>query len=54
MTDYELFCQIKHLKEHEKLTAAQIAAKLSIDGRTVAKWLNRDSFCLKKKTPRPS
>jgi predicted DNA-binding transcriptional regulator YafY len=35
MIDFELFCKIKHLKEHEKLTASQIAAELAIDARTV-------------------
>ena len=29
MIDYELFCKIKHLKEHEGLTAPQIAAELA-------------------------
>jgi len=44
MIDYELFCKIKHLKEHEKLTAAQIADELALDARTVTKWLAENSF----------
>jgi len=28
MIDYELFAKIRHLKEHEGLTAPQIAAEL--------------------------
>jgi len=54
MIRYELFCKIGHLKEHKKLNAAQIAAELSIDVRTVAKWLAKDRFSSRKKTPRAS
>ena len=53
MIDYELFAKIKHLKEHEGLTAPQIAAELAIDVRTVRKWLTA-AFRPKKITPRPS
>jgi transposase len=54
MIDYELFCKIKHLKEHAGLSAAQIAAELAIDPRTVKKWLAQGQFCPRKATPRPS
>ena len=37
MIDYELFSKIKHLKEHEGLSVAQIALELAIDPRTVKK-----------------
>jgi len=53
MIDYELFAKIRHLKEHERLTAPQIAAELTIDVRTVRKWLTA-KFRSKKITPRPS
>jgi len=53
MIDYELFAKIRHLKEHEGLTAPQIAAELTIDVRTVRKWLTA-AFRSKKITPRPS
>ena len=53
MIDYELFAKIRHLKEHEGLTAPQIAAELAIDVRTVRKWLTA-AFRSKKITPRPS
>ncbi len=53
MIDYELFAKIRHLKEHEGLTAPQIAAELAIDVRTVRKWLTA-AFRPKKITPRPS
>ena len=54
MIDYELFCKIKHLKEHEGLTAPQIAQELALDPRTVAKWLAHGQFCQRKPAPRPS
>ena len=54
MIDYELFCKIKHLKEHEGLTAPQIAEELALDPRTVAKWLVHGQFCRRKPAPRPS
>ena len=53
MINYELFAKIKHLKEHEGLTAPQIAGELAIDVRTVRKWLDA-AFRPKKITPRPS
>jgi len=54
MINYEIFCKIKQLKEQKQLTAAQIAEELSLDMRTVAKWLARDHFCSRKKTRRAS
>lgn len=53
MIDYELFSKIRHLKEHEGLTAPQIASELAIDVRTVRKWLTV-TFQPKKITARPS
>ncbi len=53
MIDYELFSKIRHLKEHEGLTAPQIAAELAIDVRTVRKWLIA-TFRPKEILPRPS
>jgi transposase len=54
MIDYELFCKIRHLKEREGLTAAQIAGELALDPRTVAKWLAHGQFCRRKSVARPS
>lgn len=54
MIDYELFCKIRHLKEREGLTPAQIALELALDGRTVAKWLAKESFCQRKPAVRVS
>jgi len=44
MIDYASFCQIKHLHEQQGLSAAQIAATLSLDPRTVAYWLTQERF----------
>jgi len=54
MIDYELFCKIRHLKDHEGLTAHQIAGELAMDPRTVVKWLARERFCQRKALPRAS
>ena len=54
MIDYELFCKIRHLKDHEGLSAHQIAEELAMDPRTVAKWLARERFCQRKAVPRVS
>jgi len=54
MIDYELFCKIRQLKEHEGLTAPQIAGELALDPRTVAKWLTHGRFCQRKAAPRSS
>jgi transposase len=54
MIDYPLFCKIKHLKEHDGLTAAQIAEELVMDTRTVTKWLSEDRYKPRKSTPRSS
>ncbi len=35
MIDYQTFHQIRHLHDHEHLSAAQIAATLQVDERTV-------------------
>jgi transposase len=39
MIDYETYCRIKQLSEHEQLSITQIARTLSIDVRTVTQWL---------------
>ena len=54
MIDYELFCKIKHLHEHEKLTVAQMAAELALDPRTVRSWLTQERFSQRKSSPRAS
>jgi transposase len=54
MIDYELYCKLRHLKDHEGLSANQIAGELAMDPRTVAKWLARERFCQRKAVPRSS
>jgi transposase len=43
MIDYEQFCQIKGYR-NEGLKAGQIADKLGLDSRTVAKWMDMPRF----------
>lgn len=54
MIDYELYCQLRHLKDHEGLSAHQIAGELAMDPRTVAKWLARERFGPRKASLRTS
>lgn len=54
MIDYELYCQLHHLKDHQGLSAPQIARELAMDPRTVVKWLARQRFCQRKAAPRSS
>ncbi len=54
MIDYHTFCQIKDLHEHQRLSAAQIAATLSLDPRTVAYWLRQERFRPRQTSPKAS
>lgn len=54
MIDYELYSKIKDLKEHIGLTTQQIANELTLDPRTVAKWLSEQRFRQRKSAHRPS
>lgn len=54
MIDYELFARIKNYHEQRGLNAAQIARELSLDLRTVARWLAQKGFQQRKSTPRAS
>jgi len=44
MINYETFMRIKSLQRLHGLSAAQIAGKLGLDGRTVEKWLHQDHY----------
>ncbi len=44
MIDYQVFCQIKHLRQQQGLNASQIANDLALDPRTVAYWLAQEHF----------
>jgi len=39
MIDYQTFHQIRQLRDEERLSAAQMAQCLSLDERTVRKWV---------------
>jgi transposase len=54
MIDYQQFCHIKDLHDHQGLKAAQIATTLGLDPRTVAYWLRQERFRPRKSTPRNS
>jgi transposase len=52
--DYDLFTRIHFLHHQEGLTQQQIAHKLSLDTKTVAKWLARERFEARKNAGRSS
>ena len=54
MISYETFCQIRHLRDRDGLNRAQIAEELSLDLRTVGKWLDEKQFRPRKKSDRAS
>jgi transposase len=54
MIDYELFSKIKHLKEQKGLTPSQISQHLTLDTRTVSKWLTEQRFRPRKSRARPA
>lgn len=54
MINYALYCKINHLSANDGLTAPQIARELSMDVRTVRKWLDETQFKPRKSTPRAS
>ena len=54
MIDYQQFCQIKQLHDHDGLHVWQIADRLALDPRTVAYWLSQDHYRPRKATARPS
>lgn len=54
MIDYELYCKIKDYHQNRRLSVPQIARELSIDERTVSRWLNADKYRQREIVPRPS
>lgn len=54
MIDYDTFCRIRHLHEHDGLTVVQVAHALSLDARTVATWLAETHFRQRRPVPRAS
>lgn len=54
MIDYETFCRIHHLHDHDGLNVAQIARTLSLDPKTVSTWLACSHFRPRRSVPRAS
>ena len=54
MIDYQRYCQIKAGRDTDQLTASQIAQKLHLSKRTVARWLAVEKYRPRQTPPRPS
>ena len=54
MIDYQCFCQIKYLREHQGLNTSQIAQEVSLNPRTVSYWLAQEHFRPRRPANRPS
>ena len=54
MIDYPTFLQIKHLQQDQHLKCSQIATELTLDERTVAKWLSENQYRQRKSVQRSS
>ena len=54
MIDFETWQRIGHLHRAEKLTVAQIARNVSLDARTVRRWLDEPRFRARATAARPS
>ena len=44
MIDYQTFCQIRQLRDQDKLSVGQIARALSLERATVRKWIGRPRY----------
>jgi hypothetical protein len=54
MIDYSTFCRLRQLADEKHLTAAQIAAELGLDPKTVAKWMPCPAYQPRQSVKRPS
>lgn len=54
MIDYQTYCQIRQLHTEKKLSFRQIARELKLNGKTVGKWAQRESFQKAAAPKRPS
>jgi len=54
MIDYETFCRIRHLHQHDGLSVAQVAHAVSLDARTIAAWLAEPHFRPRRSAVRAS
>jgi len=54
MINYPTFCQLRLFLDEQHLTTAQVAVKLKLDPKTVAKWADRTSYQQRQCSKRPS
>jgi transposase len=54
MIDYPTFHRLRHLRDEEHLSVAQIAAALSLDERTVSKWIDAPTYQPRQASKRKS
>ncbi len=51
MIDYQIFCQIRHLRDEQHLTITQIARQLALHWQTVSKWEKRPRYLRRQSGP---
>jgi transposase len=54
MISYQVFCQIRHLADEKKFSAAQIADELNLNAKTVEKWMARPTYQRRRASKRSS
>lgn len=54
MIDYPTFCQIRLLHDQKQLNASQIASELTLDPKTVLKWIDQTTYQPRKAPKRSS
>jgi transposase len=52
--DFAQYTQMQHLHQESKLNASQIAEQMSLDAKTVSKWLSRERFEARRSKGRSS
>jgi hypothetical protein len=53
MIDYQLYCQIRQMRDQEKMSVGQIARALGIERKTVRKWMGRTKFERRQSAEKP-
>ena len=54
MIGYATFCQLRLHHDRDRMSASQIAQRLNLDEKTVAKWILQTEYRPRQKTKRPS
>ena len=54
MIDYATYCRIQDARQHQGLNSSQIARALSLDPKTVTKWLAEPRYRPRRQVPRAS